>query len=85
VAGKLLRDGLIEEISAHGALATWRRDEDKGALAPRITRRGLAAVGVAKDSALLETEESAAPGKGPIPHATSLPVEPLRRETKGAC
>jgi len=48
VAGKLLRDGLIEEISARGALPFWRRDEDKGALALRITRHGLAAIGVAR-------------------------------------
>jgi hypothetical protein len=26
VVGKLLRDGLIEEISARGALPVWRRD-----------------------------------------------------------
>jgi hypothetical protein len=45
---KLLRDGLIQEISARGARPFWRRDEDKGALALRITRRGLAAIGVAR-------------------------------------
>ena len=35
--GKLLRDGLIEEIPAIGALPVWRRDDDAGALALRIT------------------------------------------------
>jgi hypothetical protein len=38
VAGKLLRDGLVEEISSHNALTVWRLDEDKGALALSITR-----------------------------------------------
>jgi hypothetical protein len=44
VVGKLLTQGLIEEIPARGALAIWRLDEENGALAPRIIRRGLAAI-----------------------------------------
>jgi hypothetical protein len=40
IVGKLLRDGLIEEISTRGARPVGRRDEDKGALALRIARRG---------------------------------------------
>ena len=43
---KLLADGLIEEIQARGSLPVWRRDEDKGLLALRITERGLAAIQV---------------------------------------
>ena len=46
VVGKLLTEGLIEEIQARGSLPVWRRDDDKGPLALRITRRGLAAIGV---------------------------------------
>jgi len=42
--GKLLRDGLIEEIPAIGTLPVWRRDDDAGALALRITPHGLAAI-----------------------------------------
>jgi hypothetical protein len=45
VIDKLLRQHLIEEIPAHGGLPVWRRDEDKGALALRITAQGLAAIG----------------------------------------
>ena len=45
VIGKLLSEHLVEEIPAQGALPVWRRDEDKGALALRITKRGLAAIG----------------------------------------
>jgi len=36
VIGKLLRDGLIKEISARNA-TVWRQDEDKGALALSMT------------------------------------------------
>jgi Protein of unknown function (DUF3489) len=44
VIGRLLRQRLIEEIPAQGALPVWRRDEDKGALPLRITTQGLAAI-----------------------------------------
>jgi hypothetical protein len=43
--GKLLRGGLIEEIPAGGTLPIWRRDDDIGPLALRITPQGLAAIG----------------------------------------
>src|SRR5438105_173090 len=56
VIRKLLADGLIEEIEARGALPVWRRDEDKGPLALRITRRGLAAIQVDEGGALPEVE-----------------------------
>jgi hypothetical protein len=58
VVGKLLTEGLIEEIQACGALPVWRRDEDKGPLALRITKRGLAAIGVDEGSALAGSEEA---------------------------
>jgi hypothetical protein len=44
VIGRLLSQHLIEEIPAQGALPVWRRDEDKGALALRITAQGLAVI-----------------------------------------
>jgi Protein of unknown function (DUF3489) len=44
--GKLLRDGLIEEIPACSALPVWRRDDEAGPLALRITQHGLSAIGV---------------------------------------
>src|SRR3984893_18768519 len=46
VVHKLLSEGLIEEVAAGGLLPVWRRDEEKGALALRITRSGLAAIQV---------------------------------------
>jgi hypothetical protein len=44
VVGKLLREGLIEEVSAGGSLPVWRRADDAGPLALRITKRGLATI-----------------------------------------
>jgi hypothetical protein len=57
VVGKLLTDGLIEEIQARGSLPVWRRDDDKGALALRITKRGLAAIQVGDGGAHPEADE----------------------------
>ena len=42
----LLTEGLVEEVPAGGTLPVWRRDDDQGALALRITARGLTALGV---------------------------------------
>jgi len=44
--GRLLRGGFVEEIPARGALPVWRRDDDAGPRALRITPHGLAAIGV---------------------------------------
>ena len=41
VVGRLLRQHLIEEVPAQGSLQVWRRDENDGALALRVTERGL--------------------------------------------
>src|SRR4029077_17144459 len=48
---KLLHVGLVEEVAAGGTLPVWRRDDDQGAVALRITARGLAALGIEKSSA----------------------------------
>jgi hypothetical protein len=45
VLGRLLSEQLIEEVPAQGSLPEWRRGEDKGAVALRITARGVAAIG----------------------------------------
>lgn len=57
VVGKLLAGGLIEEIQARGSLPVWRRDEDKGSLALRITQRGLTAIQVHDGDARAESDE----------------------------
>jgi Protein of unknown function (DUF3489) len=54
VVGKLLSEGLVEEIHAGGSLPVWRRDDAHGPLALRITKRGLAAIGVDEGNTLLE-------------------------------
>lgn len=45
VGGKRLRGGLIAEVPAGGSLSLWRRDEDAGPRALRITGRGLVSLG----------------------------------------
>src|SRR5437764_12822328 len=51
VVAKLVRAGLLEEVRAAGSLPVWRRDDDSGAMARRITKHGLA----------IELEDEAAP------------------------
>lgn len=46
VLGRLLREQLLEEIPASGSLPAWRRDDNKGPLALRITDSALEAIGV---------------------------------------
>ena len=75
VVGKLLAEGLIEEIEARSSLRVWRRDEDKGPLGLRITTRGLAAIGVDEGGALTESEEPHDTKQG----AELAPDKPPRR------
>ena len=56
VVGKLLTEGLVEEIRAGGALPVWRRDDEHGLLALRVTKRGLAAIGIDEGVALPQAE-----------------------------
>jgi hypothetical protein len=58
VLSKLLSEHLIEEIPADGTLPVWRRDEDKGALALRITECGLAAIGADQDGGAANADEA---------------------------
>jgi hypothetical protein len=67
--GKLLSDGLVEEVPAGGLLPVWRRNDDRGPLALCITARGLAAIGVEKAGALPEAPLLS--GKTPTPDAPS--------------
>jgi hypothetical protein len=50
VVGKLLAEGLIEEVQSRSSLPVWRRDEH-GAHSLRITRKGLAAIRVEEETA----------------------------------
>jgi Protein of unknown function (DUF3489) len=56
VVDKLIRAGLLEEVRVRGSLPQWRRDDDNGPQALRITKQGLEAVGV-KDAAAADIKE----------------------------
>jgi Protein of unknown function (DUF3489) len=43
---KLIRAGLLEEVRADGSLRVWRRDDESGAMALRITKTGVEAIDV---------------------------------------
>src|SRR5260370_30433266 len=70
--------GLIEEIPAQGSLPEWRRGEDKGAVALRITERGLAAIG-AGQGAEADAVEARQRAKGPSSPAPRLATAPRQR------
>jgi hypothetical protein len=44
VIGKLLTEGLLEELQARVGLPAWRRDEENRPVALRITKRGMKAI-----------------------------------------
>jgi Protein of unknown function (DUF3489) len=60
--GKLLRQHLVEEIPALGGLPVWRRDQEMGARALRITADGRAAIGA--DSSHVEPTNVQLPVRG---------------------
>lgn len=46
VVGKLLTEGLVEEVRSGGDLPVWRRDQGEGAFSLRITSSGLSTIQV---------------------------------------
>jgi hypothetical protein len=71
VVHKLLREGLIEETPAGGLLPVWRRDDEQGSLALRITSHGLAAIQV--DGPRVETNRSSDVQANDTPVKTARP------------
>jgi Protein of unknown function (DUF3489) len=74
VVDKLMRAGLLEEVRANGSLPVWRRDDDSGAMALRITKTGLEAIDVEDEATAAPKETSVRPGstrevKTPAPNA----------------
>jgi hypothetical protein len=65
VIDKLIRAGLLEEVRACGALPVWRRDDDSGPMALRITKSGLEAIDVEDGvtAALKETRARPTPAR----------------------
>ena len=57
IVDKPIRAGLLEEVGASGSLPVWRRDDDNGAIALRITSAGLAAI-AASDEVMVTPEEN---------------------------
>jgi len=82
VVGKLLADGLIEEIEARDSLPVWRHDEDKGPLALRVSKRGLAAIQVDGRGTLPQAEDPRKTERGAdlAPHKSSQSVAAARRK-----
>src|SRR5258707_2814647 len=68
VVDKLIRAGLLEKVRAGGSLPVWRRDDDSGAMALRITKTGLKAIDV-------EDEATAAADELSVRHAPNPEAE----------
>jgi hypothetical protein len=68
VVDKLISAGLLEQVRAGGSLPVWRRDDDSGPMALRITNSGLEALDV-------EDEPTAAPKDTSISHAPNPELE----------
>jgi hypothetical protein len=58
---KLIRASLLEEVRAAGSLPVWRRDDDSGPMALRITKNGLEAIGVEGDAVSAPKKTSGRP------------------------
>lgn len=68
VVDKLIRAGLLEKVRAGGSLPVWRRDDDSGAMALRITKTGLKAINI-------EDEATAAADELSVRHAPNPEAE----------
>jgi Protein of unknown function (DUF3489) len=68
VINKLIREGLLEEVRASGTLPVWRRDDQSGPMALRITKNGLEAIDV-------EDEATAAPEETSVHSAPAREIE----------
>src|SRR5439155_23630005 len=68
VVDKLIRAGLLEQVRAAGSLPVWRRDDDSGPMALRITKTGLEAIGIedVAGAAPKETSVRPAPAQGEV-------------------
>jgi Protein of unknown function (DUF3489) len=76
VVDKLIRAGLLEEVRAGGTLPAWRRDDDSGPRALRITKSGLEAIDVEDEPMATPKETSVRPTPAgavetPAPEATA--------------
>jgi Protein of unknown function (DUF3489) len=80
---KLLHVGLVEEVAAGGTLPVWRRDDDQGAFALRITARGLAAIGIEAPPEMAVTSGMTEVDGDPVADAASSAMPtPRKASTK---
>src|SRR5947209_4033158 len=76
VVDKLIRAGLLEEVRASGSLPVWRRDDERGPMALRITKNGLEAIHVEEKAAAAPKQTGVRPTPAravetPAPEATA--------------
>jgi hypothetical protein len=84
VVGKLLREGFIEEVPARGVLPMWRSDNSHEAMALRITKVGLAAIGIEADVAGTAEAAPETPDAGdPARKGAVRRVAASRKKSKG--
>ena len=89
VADKLIRSGLLEEVRAAGSLPVWRRDDDSGPMALRITKTGLEAIGIDDVAVAAPTETSVRPAPAggevetPAPKAVAVAAKKSARKKEG--
>jgi hypothetical protein len=87
VIGKLLTEGLVEEIRSRAGLPVWRRDKEERPVAVRITRRGLKAIQVDEEEPAVEAQagsaEAAADETASHEPAAAAPTGPSGKRDRG--
>src|SRR5437899_8167366 len=84
VVAKLVRAGLLEEVRAAGSLPVWRRDDDSGAMALRITKHGLEAIDVADEATAAPKDTGARPAPAPKVETPAPEAIASRRQVSAA-
>ena len=69
---KLIRAGLLEEVRAAGSLPVWRRNDESGPMALRITKSGLDAIEAEGDAVATPKKTSGRPD--PVPGKAEGPA-----------
>jgi Protein of unknown function (DUF3489) len=69
---KLIRASLLEEVRAAGSLPVWRRDDESGPMALRITKNGLDAIAVGDEAVAAPKKTNARPD--PVPDKAEVPA-----------
>jgi hypothetical protein len=82
VVDKLIRADLLEEVRAAGSLPVWRRDDESGPMALRITKNGLDAIDVQGNKAVAAPKETGgcpAPARGEVEAPAAKAVTSRKR------